>query len=112
MKLYKCWVSGTEKEIETEEVSWSYEREAEAPDFQPEPESMAVEEKPTPENEMRKRYKKDAAEVKEKTTEQLAKSAPWLKHLDPKPKFKKPGFGCRGCLWFGVSCLGLACSCK
>ncbi|CAE7336440.1 unnamed protein product [Symbiodinium necroappetens] len=30
MKLYKCWVSGTEKEIETEEVSWSYERESEA----------------------------------------------------------------------------------
>ena len=83
MKLYKCWVSGTEKEIETEEVSWSYERESEAPDFEPEP-AQPANAKPSPDEEMKTRYKKEAKDVKAKTTEQLAKSAPRLKHVSPK----------------------------
>ena len=79
MRLFKCWVSGSEKEIETEEVSWSYEREGEAPDFAPEPEKPISDEKPNPQEELKIRYRKDAKDVKAKTTEQLAKAAPWLK---------------------------------
>ena len=84
MRLFKCWVSGTEKEIETEEVSWSYEREGEAPEFEPENDNKPDDNNKNPNEEMRRRFRKDAGEVKAKTTEQLAKGAPWLNQLNPK----------------------------
>ncbi|CAE7235058.1 unnamed protein product [Symbiodinium microadriaticum] len=63
MRLFKCWVQGTEKELETEEMSWSYEREGDAPQFEAD-NSNTSDDRPTPEGEIKRRFNKESKDVK------------------------------------------------
>ena len=69
-RLYKVWESGREIDLEIEELSWSYEREGEAGDFKDDEDPG---DKPRPEN-AKQSLRRQAGQVKAKTTEQLAKT--------------------------------------
>eukprot|EP00439_Symbiodinium_sp_Y106_P035841 s3889_g4.t1 len=79
MRLYKCWTSAREIELEVDEISFTYEREAQGPSA--EAIAKAGESGGTgadgDENskDNRANQRKAVREVKAKTTEALAKSA-------------------------------------
>ena len=82
MRLYKCWTSAREIELEVDEISFTYEREAQGPSA--EAIAKAGESGGTgadgDENskDNRANQRKAVREVKAKTTEALAKSVPSL----------------------------------
>ena len=72
MRLYKCWASAREVELEVDEIGFSYEREGLI--------DSSADTGATPEesNEGSNKTKKEVRAVKAKSTESLAKAAPGL----------------------------------